>query len=78
MKKKYVERYLEEVAKIAKTIDKNKSKKTIKDYISASQSGLIRGCIIGYILGDKGLYSSLSSGTTYAIINPMIMYLGYG
>ena len=29
MKKKYVERYLEEVAKIAKTIDKNKINKVI-------------------------------------------------
>jgi hypothetical protein len=60
---------------IKKTIDKKDNKKTLKDYIKTSRSGLIRGCVIGYVLGDYQFYTGLYSGTVYAILNPLLMYL---
>ena len=51
MKKKYVERYLEEVSKISKTIDKNKINKVINRLVKLrKENGRIFLLVLGEVL----------------------------
>jgi hypothetical protein len=50
---------------------------TIIRYIKASHSGLIRGMVIGILLGDYGLVSGMTNGAVYGILNPVMVYFGY-
>ena len=68
----------EDIKNVVKKIIKEKSKeKTLDDYLDTCKSGLVRGCVLGYLLGDNGLYSSFTSGGTYALVNPILMYIGF-
>ena len=61
---------------MVKRVIDEKNKKRVRDYIKTSKSGLIRGCIMGYVLGSGGIYSAMISGGSYAIINPIMMSIG--
>lgn len=52
-------------------------KKPYSKYIKSSHAGLIRGIIIGCISGNYWIDSAVSQGTTFAIINPVMKYIGY-
>lgn len=57
------------------SIRKSKQKNHPKDYIKSSKIGLMRGCIMGYILGKDGIDSAILSAGSYAIINPLMLYI---
>lgn len=53
-----------------------KEKKYV-DYINTSHSGMIRGLLLGAILGDAGIYSGIRNGAVFSVINPLMLYLNY-
>ena len=62
---------------VQKIVDDKKNTKNASDYINCMESGLIKGCIYGYLLGNHGLVSAATSAVIYSTVNPLILYLGY-
>lgn len=62
---------------IREEIKADKKKKNNLDYVEAAESGIIRGCIIGFLLGDFALISGATSALVYSTVSPTLMYLGY-
>jgi predicted Holliday junction resolvase-like endonuclease len=56
-------------------VEKKNKKKQLDDYIKISESGLVKGCIFGYILGNYNIYNAFLLGATNAIVNPIILYM---
>jgi hypothetical protein len=54
-----------------------KDDKTIKDYIKTAHSGLIRGIILGLLLGDIGIITCIKNAAVFGVVNPIVMYAGY-
>lgn len=54
-----------------------KEEKSYIEYINTAHSGLIRGLIFGFILGDLGLDTGIKNAAVYGMANPIFMYLGY-
>ncbi len=50
--------------------------KGLEDYIRAAESGVIKGCIYGYLLGDS-ITSAIAPAIAYGTISPMMLYMGY-
>ncbi len=50
--------------------------KGIDDYLRAAESGIIKGCIYGYLLGDD-ITSAIAPALAYGTISPVMVYMGY-
>ena len=62
---------------IAQEIAREKKNKKSIDYVNASESGIVRGCIIGFLLGNFGLTSGATSALVYGTVSPLMIYLGF-
>jgi len=51
--------------------------KTNIDYLRSAHSGLLRGLLIGFLIGDNGINTGIINGAIFAVINPIMLYLGY-
>ncbi len=50
--------------------------KGFDDYLKAAESGVIKGCIYGYLLGDS-ITSAIAPALAYGTISPFMLYMGY-
>ncbi len=46
-------------------------------YLKSSHAGLIRGVLVGCILGDFGISSAIQQGAFFGVLNPVMLHLGY-
>lgn len=47
------------------------------DYLRTAHSGVIRGIIIGILLGASPIETAIRNGAIFGITNPLVMFLGY-
>ncbi len=62
---------------VKKIIDEHQNKKELSDYIECIESGVVKGCIFGYLLGSNGITSAVTTAIIYGSVGPIMMYMGY-